>query len=79
MDVDIICKLSVLYNVIQILKLWEMIPKEISSKHRSFLFGTQAKLHTSDSKHRVISDAMYFVFIIAQSLAENRDVYCKLS
>lgn len=42
-------------------------------------FGTQAKLHTSDSKHCVISDAMCFVFIIAQSMAENRDIYCKLS
>lgn len=56
-----------------------MIPEEISSKHRSFLFGTQAKIHTSDSTHHVISDAMYFVFIITQSMAENRDVYFKLS
>lgn len=69
LDVDIICKFSVLYNVIPILKLWEMILKEISSKHRSFLFGTQAKLHMSGPKHRVISDAIYFVFIIAQSMA----------
>lgn len=57
------------HNVVMIPKSGQMVPTQVSRSHGFLRFVTQTWYCISDYKHHVVSDALYFIFIIAQSMA----------